>query len=158
MMAVPFCTVPVCNNLLKVTYRRLKVSIQIQDYLPLHPVLLAIVLTAGLPLSGENLTAAYVVWLQGIMGKSSPHIFKLPLPTQICLLYSEGTTGRGVRAWNAESQLIRYIGVWLWVSSLALLGMIIMVIPHKVVWALNETLRETHFESGVECARVSQYY
>ena len=34
---------------------------QIQAYFPLHPVPLAVVLTAGLPLSGENATAAYVV-------------------------------------------------------------------------------------------------
>ena len=61
MIAVPFCTVLICNHLLKVTHRRLNISMQIQAYFPLHPVLLAIVLTAGLPLSGENSTAAYVV-------------------------------------------------------------------------------------------------
>ena len=60
-ISVLFCTVLICNHLLKVTHRRLKISMQIQAYFPLRPVLLAIVLTAGLPLSAENSTAAYVV-------------------------------------------------------------------------------------------------
>ena len=103
MIAVPFCTVLICNHLLKVTHRRLKINMQIQAYFPLHPVLLAIVLTAGLPLSGENSTAAYVVWLQGIMGKSSllTTFSSSPSPNRsVCFIQKEQLVER----WKHEMQ------------------------------------------------------
>ena len=113
MIAVPFCTVLICNHLLKVTDRRLKISMQIQAYFPLHPVLLAIVDSWATIKWGELDSCPCCVTSRD-NGKilSAHNIFKLPLPKQICLLYSEGTTGREVETWNAESQLGHNLVVW----------------------------------------------
>lgn len=97
MMADPFCTAPICSNLLKVIYKKVKDK---YSNIGLSSAFTSCTLShcadSWTTIKCGEINSCLCCITSRDNGKilSALNIFKLPLPTQICLLYPEGTTGR----------------------------------------------------------------